>query len=197
MAGRGTGGAQDALAQVVREEWGRLVALLLARSRRLDLVEDALADAVEAAARTWPEKGMPRNPAGWLMTAAQRRVIDKVRAETMARRRHTLIATDLDRRGPGPGELADPGDLVEDDVLRLGLMCLPGLHRWLCAGQRAGRPASPGSHRVAAVRAELLDRRGDWHAAVEVFDEAITLCRNDSEREHLVRRRVEVAAGEQ
>ena len=38
------------LEQVVREEWGRLTSLLLGQFRRLDLVEDALADAVEAAA---------------------------------------------------------------------------------------------------------------------------------------------------
>ena len=43
----------EALATVVREEWGRLTSLLLARFRRLDLVEDALADAVETAARRW------------------------------------------------------------------------------------------------------------------------------------------------
>ncbi len=114
---------QDELARVVREEWGRLVALLLARFRRLDLVEDALGDAVEAAARRWPADGVPQRPAAWLHTAARRRVLDRLRAEAMATRRHTLLATDLDRRGPGAGERADPGDLVEDDVLRLVLMC--------------------------------------------------------------------------
>ena len=58
--------ADAALQTVVRAEWGRLVALLLARHRRLDLVEDALADAVEAAARRWGEQGVPDNPAAWL-----------------------------------------------------------------------------------------------------------------------------------
>ena len=62
----------DALERVVREEWGRLVAVLLARYRRLDLVEDALADAVESAARRWPVDGPPDNPAGWLLTAGGR-----------------------------------------------------------------------------------------------------------------------------
>ena len=67
--------ADAALQTVVRAEWGRLVALLLARHRRLDLVEDALADAVEAAARRWGEQGVPDNPAAWLLTAARRRVV--------------------------------------------------------------------------------------------------------------------------
>ncbi|WP_298746457.1 RNA polymerase sigma factor [uncultured Serinicoccus sp.] len=109
------------LDEVVREEWGRLVALLLARFRRLDLVEDALGDAVEAAARQWPREGAPTNPAAWLQTVARRRIVDRLRAEAMAGRRHALLATDLDRRPPRA--MADPGDLVEDDLLRLVLMC--------------------------------------------------------------------------
>ena len=49
-----TEAAGAVLETVVREEWGRLTSLLLAQYRRLDLVEDALGDAVEAAARHWP-----------------------------------------------------------------------------------------------------------------------------------------------
>ena len=62
---------EDALAAVVREEWGRLTSPLLAQFRRLDLVEDALGDAVEAAARRWLRDGPPENPAGWLHTTAR------------------------------------------------------------------------------------------------------------------------------
>ena len=78
--------SDEALAAVVREEWGRLTSLLLAQFRRLDLVEDALGDAVEAAARTWPRDGVPDRPAAWLMTTARRRVVDRLRAEAVARR---------------------------------------------------------------------------------------------------------------
>ena len=49
---------------VWRDEWGRLLALLVARYRRLDLAEDGLGDAFEAATRTWPTDGPPANPAG-------------------------------------------------------------------------------------------------------------------------------------
>lgn len=111
------------LEEVVREEWGRLTSLLLARYRRLDLVEDALADAVEAAARRWPVDGTPDNPAGWLLTAARRRLLDRLRAESMARRKQPLLVTDAQRRQERGGVMADPGDLVEDDLLRLVLMC--------------------------------------------------------------------------
>jgi predicted RNA polymerase sigma factor len=112
-----------ALATVVREEWGRLTSLLIARFRRLDLVEDALADAVEAAARRWPEDGVPDNPAAWLMTSARRRVVDRLRAEAMAQRKAPLLITDVERREEGIRTMADPGDLLEDDLLRLVLMC--------------------------------------------------------------------------
>jgi RNA polymerase sigma-70 factor (ECF subfamily) len=107
----------------VREEWGRLVALLLAQFRRLDLVEDALGDAVESASRTWPVDGVPDNPAGWLMTAARRRVLDRLRTEEVARRKLPLVRTDVERHQEGARTMADGGSLVEDDVLRLVLMC--------------------------------------------------------------------------
>jgi RNA polymerase sigma-70 factor (ECF subfamily) len=112
-----------ALETVVREEWGRLTSLLLAQYRRLDLVEDALGDAVEAAARRWPADGTPDNPSAWLLTTARRRVIDRVRAESMAHRKAPLLVTDAEHRQERQAAMADPGGLVEDDLLRLVLMC--------------------------------------------------------------------------
>ncbi|MGL5851718.1 MAG: RNA polymerase sigma factor [Phycicoccus sp.] len=114
--------ADQVLASVVRTEWGRLVAGLLARFRRLDVAEDALADAVEAAARTWSADGVPDNPAGWLYTAAARRVLDRLRTEAVATRRHPLLVVEAERRDR-TATMADPGGLVEDDLLRLVLMC--------------------------------------------------------------------------
>lgn len=110
------------LATTVREEWGHLVALLLARYRRLDLVEDALGDAVEAATRTWPTVGVPDNPAAWLHTTAGRRIIDRLRSEATAQRAEPLLVIESARRDGGR-VMADPGALVEDDLLRLVLMC--------------------------------------------------------------------------
>ena len=111
------------LEDVVRQEWGRLVAQLLSQFRRLDLVEDALGDAVEAATRTWPTDGTPGNPAGWLMTAARRRVLDRLRTAEVARHKEPLLTIDAEQRQKGMSTMADPGSLVEDDLLRLVLMC--------------------------------------------------------------------------
>ena len=113
----------EVLAATVREEWGRLVALLLAQFRRLDLVEDALADAVEAAARTWRRDGVPAAPGAWLTTVARRRVVDRLRAEAVALRKEPLLVVDAQSAAHDADRRADPGDLVDDDVLRLVLMC--------------------------------------------------------------------------
>lgn len=56
---------------VARQSYGRLLAMLAARSRDIAAAEDALADALVAALRTWPERGVPANPDAWLLTAAR------------------------------------------------------------------------------------------------------------------------------
>ncbi|MFX4273522.1 RNA polymerase sigma factor [Propionibacteriaceae bacterium Y1685] len=111
------------LERTVREEWGRLTALLLAQFRRLDLVEDALADAVARAADRWrPEvDGTPDNPAAWLLTTARRRIIDQLRSEAVAARRQPLLV--VDARLHHQPVRAEVGDEVTDDLLRLVLMC--------------------------------------------------------------------------
>lgn len=118
-----TTAAKALLGQVVRQEWGRLTALLLAQYRRLDLVEDALGDAVESAARQWDPSALPNNAPAWLLTAARRRIVDRLRAEAMAQRKAPLLVVDAASRHQGHAAMADPGDLVEDDLLRLVLMC--------------------------------------------------------------------------
>jgi RNA polymerase sigma-70 factor, ECF subfamily len=63
--------ALDTAERVARESYGRLVALLAARSRDIAGAEDALGDALVSALRTWPERGVPSNPDAWLLTAAR------------------------------------------------------------------------------------------------------------------------------
>ena len=65
--------------RVARESYGRLVAYLSVRTRDVAGAEDALADAFVAALRTWPRDGVPTRPEAWLLTAARRRIIDRVR----------------------------------------------------------------------------------------------------------------------
>ena len=64
---------------VFREEWGRIVAGLIRLSGSFDLAEEAAQEAFTAALKTWPESGLPRNPAAWITTVAHRKLIDIVR----------------------------------------------------------------------------------------------------------------------
>jgi RNA polymerase sigma-70 factor (ECF subfamily) len=72
--------------------------------------------------------------------------------------------------------------VAEDRGAAAGLAALEGLE-------------IPDSHRPAAVRAELLSRAGDVDAARAAYDQAIAACRNEVEREFLVRRRADLDAG--
>lgn len=95
----------------------------MARFRRLDLAEDALADAFESAARTWPGEGVPHNPAGWLLTAARRRALDRLRSDAVLARSMPLLAVEADLTEEAQRVMADPGDELLDERLRLVLLC--------------------------------------------------------------------------
>jgi RNA polymerase sigma-70 factor (ECF subfamily) len=136
----------DAVEQAYREHWSRLLALLVTRLRRFDVAEDSLQEAFLAAARTWPEQGVPDRPAAWLMTAAQRRALDVLRRETHDRERLPLLVTD--GIAPGP-ELDDAVGAIADERLRLLFACC--------------HPALP-----ADARAALMLRFGAGLTTVEI-----------------------------
>jgi predicted RNA polymerase sigma factor len=71
--------ASHAAERVARLSYGRLLAYLVRRSRDVASAEDALADALGAAVETWTRTGEPRNPEGWLLAAARRRLVDAAR----------------------------------------------------------------------------------------------------------------------
>src|SRR5262249_25575241 len=106
-----------------REQWGPLAALRVAQSRRLDLAEDGLADAFEAAARTWPRDGVPANPPAWLLTSARRRILDRLRAEAVAAKRLPVLAVEAELQEEVQRVMADAGEPVRDERLRVGVLC--------------------------------------------------------------------------
>ena len=119
-----------ALETAWRDQWGRLTALLVAQFRRLDLAEEGLADAFEAAARTWPRDGVPKNPPAWLLTSARRRVLDRLRAEAVAARRLPDLAVEVELQEEAQQVMADAGEPVRDERLRLVMLCAhPALSR--------------------------------------------------------------------
>ncbi len=66
--------AADAAEVAARASYGKLLAILAARSGNIAAAEDALADAFVAALAQWPREGIPANPVGWLVTVARRRI---------------------------------------------------------------------------------------------------------------------------
>ena len=113
---------------MLRDQWGRLLALLVAQFRRLDLAEDGLADAFEAAARTWTT--VPDNPPAWLLTTARRRIVDRLRAEAVAARKLPLLAVEATLQEEAQAFMADAGQPLVDERLRLVLLCAhPSLPR--------------------------------------------------------------------
>jgi len=114
---------QPLLEQLLHDEWGRLLALLVTRFRRLDLAEDGLGEAFEAAIRVWPTAGVPDNPPAWLLTTARRTILDRIRAEGVAARKFPLLVVDADRNAEAGRVMADAGETLVDERLRLVLLC--------------------------------------------------------------------------
>jgi RNA polymerase sigma-70 factor (ECF subfamily) len=103
--------------RVFRAEYGRAVAALVRRLGDIELAEEAVQDAFAAALERWPSTGAPPSPAGWIVTTARHRAIDRLRREASRGERHAQAAALLVRDEPieeGP---------VRDDRLRLIFTC--------------------------------------------------------------------------
>jgi RNA polymerase sigma-70 factor, ECF subfamily len=109
--------ARDTAEAVARRGYGKLVAFLAARTGDVAGAEDALADAFAAALTDWSRNGIPRNPEGWLITVARRRMIDAAR-----RRRGDAGAADHLRLTADELAAAEAKDMP-DDRLHLMFAC--------------------------------------------------------------------------
>ena len=78
--------------EVFRAEFGRAVASLVRHLGDIDLAEEAVQDAFVVALARWPETGLPPSPAGWIITTARNRAIDKLRRESTRDQRHAQAA---------------------------------------------------------------------------------------------------------
>jgi RNA polymerase sigma-70 factor (ECF subfamily) len=101
---------------VFRREYGRAVAVLVRSLRDISMAEEAVQDAFTTALQRWPQEGMPSAPAGWIITTARNRAIDRLRREASRDQRHQAAL-----------ELMQADDIeehaVQDDHLRLIFTC--------------------------------------------------------------------------
>jgi RNA polymerase sigma-70 factor (ECF subfamily) len=111
--------------RVFREQYGRAVAVLVRVFGDIGVAEEAVQDAFTTALQRWPSTGVPPSPAGWIITTARNRAIDRLRREASRQDRHAQAALLHARSEPveeGP---------VQDDRLRLIFTCC---HPSLAAG---------------------------------------------------------------
>ncbi|MEU8202694.1 RNA polymerase sigma factor [Streptosporangium sp. NPDC049046] len=103
--------------RVFRAEYGRAVAVLVRLLGDIDLAEEAVQDAFTVAVRLWPSTGLPPNPAGWIITTARNRAIDRFRREATRQDRHAQAALLY------AGDESWEEGAVRDDRLRLIFTC--------------------------------------------------------------------------
>jgi RNA polymerase sigma-70 factor (ECF subfamily) len=100
-----------------REEYGRAVAVLVRDFRDIDAAEEAVQDAFTVAVQRWPSTGLPPSPAGWIITTARHRAIDRLRREARRDERHAQAAA-LQTRDD-----SEEDSSVKDERLRLIFTC--------------------------------------------------------------------------
>ena len=109
--------AEPDVEQVFRQEYSRAVAVLVRVFGDIDLAEEAVQDAFTVAVQRWPTDGLPPSPAGWIITTARNRAINRLRREASRDQRQTQAALLF-----ADSEPMDEG-AVRDDRLRLIFTC--------------------------------------------------------------------------
>jgi predicted RNA polymerase sigma factor len=102
----------------------QVLGVLVRRHGQFEECEDAVQEAVIAAAVSWPADGVPASPRGWLITAASRRFVDQVRSDHSRRARELAAQAEVRQPGPAPGD-GVPGS--DDTLILLFLCCHPAL----------------------------------------------------------------------
>jgi len=85
--------ARAVVEQVFRDDYGGLLATLIRQAGDFELAEEVLQDAFAIALERWPAEGQPDNPAGWIATAARRRLIDRLRRRSLREQKHRDLET--------------------------------------------------------------------------------------------------------
>ncbi len=114
---------REAVHRTVQAVWhiesARIIAKLARMLRDVGLAEEIAQDAFVAALEQWPERGVPENPAAWLMTTAKNRAIDQLRHSKLSERKSAVMAYDRDLQDAEAQSAASADEAIADDLLRL------------------------------------------------------------------------------
>ncbi len=114
---------RDDVEDLLRRLAPQVLGVVVRRYGRFDVCEDAVQEALLAAALQWPEQGVPESPRPWLITVASRRIVDELRSARARRRREETATAQMptdELLAPAPGD-EHPAD--EDDTLTLLFLC--------------------------------------------------------------------------
>lgn len=111
-----------AIERAFHDSYGLVVSNLARRVRDIDLAEEAIQDAFAEAMRSWPDSGVPTNPAGWIATVSMRRAIDRIRREKTYLRKKELLAG-LEKVEAERPRVPMFGGSVADDRLQMMFAC--------------------------------------------------------------------------
>jgi RNA polymerase sigma-70 factor (ECF subfamily) len=113
-----------------RREFGRIIAKLIRICGSIDLAEDALQDAFASALTSWREKGVPDDPAAWIIAVAFRKLMSQARREQTKRTKRDAFFHEWLKTAPRDGAMEEPSMDGPDDRLRLIFTCChPALSR--------------------------------------------------------------------
>ena len=126
MSDRPTEITQVEIERVFRDAYGRAVSVLVRVCGDIDLAEEMVQDAFVAALERWPASGIPPSPAGWIITTARNRAIDRFRREATRDERHTQSALATSITLP-EDVLLDEGPMRDDQLRLIFTCCHPAL----------------------------------------------------------------------
>jgi RNA polymerase sigma-70 factor (ECF subfamily) len=110
-----------AIEQIVRDEWGQVLAVLVRYVRDFELAEDVLHDAIIEAMTHWPEDGLPRQPRAWLLQTAKRKAIDRFRRNQTFRNKQSELQVIAELEQSTMAEETD--ETIPDERLRMLFTC--------------------------------------------------------------------------
>jgi len=115
--------SSEAVERVFKQERGRILATLIRILGDIDLGEEALAAALEAALVQWPREGTPANPRAWLIRAARNKAVDRMRRRALFEDKRAEMEAEAARERETGGLDSDEEVSVQDDRLRLIFTC--------------------------------------------------------------------------